>query len=266
MSRGRSPTTRRSSTNASSTIRSSHEHTNSNHDKRSNPWMVLKSLAFFGESTFALFVSFLLLVVAIGISIYLEESNDQKIHDSLLLKGQQEHCKHLSRGKPALQSGDLNRLFEKIVAQYDDYENINNTTSIQIHSRPTSKIQTDPQQNYLPWIVTVDDFLTIDECKTMIELGYQQGYQRSVDVGKQNLDSGQTYAKTTMRRTSETAWCTKPNCKDHDITISIQQRISKLLDIPTEYSEDFQILKYQVGQCKTINMFLHHLRFDTALI
>ena len=225
----------------------------------------IEIISLFGDSTFALFVSFLLLVIAIGISIYLEESNDQKTHDNLSLKGK-EHCKLLSRGKPALQSGDLNRLFERIVTEYDDYDNNNNRTSIQIHSRPTSKIQTDPQQNYLPWIVTVDDFLTIDECKIMIELGYQQGYQRSVDVGKQNLDSGQTNAKRTIRRTSETAWCTTPNCKNHDIPIRIQQRISKVLDIPTEYSEDFQILKYQVGQCKTINMFLHHLRFDTALI
>ena len=40
-----------------------------------------------------------------------------------------------------------------------------------------------------PWIVVFDNFLTEEECETLIQLGYDAGYKRSEDVGsKQHAD------------------------------------------------------------------------------
>ena len=63
--------------------------------------------------------------------------------------------------EPAWEPGDLNTMFEKIVAdtKYD----------VQVLSSP----ETDG-----PWVITIDNFITEAEAKRFIQLGYDSGYER----------------------------------------------------------------------------------------
>jgi len=50
-------------------------------------------------------------------------------------------------------------------------------------------------------------------------------------------------------RTSENAWCSeRDGCRLEELPIRIHERIARVLDIPSKNSEDFQILRYEIGQ------------------
>mmetsp|Transcript_17992 Transcript_17992/g.26087 ORF Transcript_17992/g.26087 Transcript_17992/m.26087 type:complete len:494 (+) Transcript_17992:38-1519(+) len=167
---------------------------------------------------------------------------------------------------PALLPGDLNLMFERIVAMAPgnrtgdaekeapgdlDGDAMPNYT-VTIHSQPTSlmegnrivDIERDMEED--PWIITLDDFLTEEECAHIIELGYKHGYERSLDVGKQLFD-GSFEGKQSSTRTSENAWCTK-ECRNDSVMQRIHHRIEKVTDISADNSEDLQLLKYTEGQ------------------
>lgn len=99
-----------------------------------------------------------------------------------------------------------------------------------------------------PWVITFDNFLTIEECKHLINLGYKSDYERSEDVGDLKPD-GTFDSVQSDTRTSENAWCSdKNNCRTDLIVRSIHDRIARVTGIPAVNSEDLQLLKYEMGQ------------------
>ena len=103
-------------------------------------------------------------------------------------------------------------------------------------------------QSRPPWVVIFEDFLTDEECDSMIELGYKSGYKRSEDVGKTKFD-GTFDSQQSKGRTSENAWCSfREGCRDHPTAKKIHNRLSYVMRIPANNSEDFQILKYEKSQ------------------
>lgn len=66
--------------------------------------------------------------------------------------------------------GDLNKMFERITTEPFYIENYQPN----ILSQPPDG----------PWIVTMENVATEEECKTMIDLGAARGYERSQDVGE----------------------------------------------------------------------------------
>lgn len=66
--------------------------------------------------------------------------------------------------------GDLNKMFERI------------TTEPFYIEKYQPNILSQPPEG--PWIVTMENIATEEECKTMIELGAARGYERSQDVGE----------------------------------------------------------------------------------
>jgi len=137
--------------------------------------------------------------------------------------------------EPAWKPGDLNRMFERIA---DDEK-----LSVVVHSRPEGS---DDDQH--PWVITIDDFLTPEECDRIVELGYKEGYKRSEDVGAKDFDG--TYGSVKSQgRTSENAWCSEEkSCGDDPMVQQVLNRIEMLLNIPQINYEPFQILKYEEGQ------------------
>lgn len=134
--------------------------------------------------------------------------------------------------------GDLNKLFSRIVTEpyYQQYKPV-------IIGQPGME---NPHTGDIPWIVVLEEFLTEEECETLIELGAKQGYERSEDVGEETFDG--TYGSVQSReRTSSNAWC-QEECYDHPITKRIVQRMENLTGIPDENSEHFQLLRYNVGE------------------
>ena len=99
-----------------------------------------------------------------------------------------------------------------------------------------------------PWVITFDNFLTPEECKHLINLGYKSDYERSEDVGDLKPDGTFDSVKSDTR-TSENAWCSdKNNCRTDPVVMSIHDRIARVTGIPAANSEDLQLLKYETGQ------------------
>ena len=150
--------------------------------------------------------------------------------------------------KNALEPGDLHRMFERIIV--DEFCLQFQPT---VHSRPVLEghegiygRKLEEGQIEGPWVVTFDSFFTDEEADRLIELGYQQGYQRSTDVGGTNFDGTYT-AVVSSGRTSHNAWCAD-ECNDDTITRRLWQRIERVTGIPETNMEYFQILRYEEGQ------------------
>jgi Uncharacterized iron-regulated protein len=170
---------------------------------------------------------------------------------------------------PALLPGQLHEMFERIVGtapgnKTDEtmmfakerrvQENGMPFYTVMVHSKPQSarKLETNteemPDLNDAPWVITFENFLTDEECDRLIELGTKAGYDRSKDVGERTLD-GSYSAKISSTRTSENAWCSSKNgCREDPVAERVRDRISSVLQIPSDNFEDFQLLKYEEGQ------------------
>lgn len=173
-------------------------------------------------------------------------------------------CPKLPDAVPALKPGDLNKMFERIVATAPGNRTLTDDEKAQlladgmteytvaVHSRPSdspvSTIDVGNDKRLPPWIITFDNFITEEECEAMIEAGHRYEYKRSEDVGKENFDGSHASVQST-RRTSENAWCsTRSGCRAEDVPTRLHERMSKVMNIPAENSEDLQLLKYEKGQ------------------
>ena len=173
-------------------------------------------------------------------------------------------CPPLPNAFPALEPGHLNKMFEKIVktapgnrtltdADRQELREKNMTEyTVTVHSRPSTSASIEVSavldRSLPPWIVTLDDFLTPEECRAIIDLGYHHGYERSRDVGDLKFD-GTFDGVESVGRTSENAWCSgMKGCRQHEIIQNVMSRMSRVMNIPSDNSEDLQILKYEKGQ------------------
>jgi prolyl 4-hydroxylase len=164
----------------------------------------------------------------------------------------------------ALYPGDLNKMFDRIIrrapgnrSDLTEEEQAALRTSdtpiytVHVHSQPeldVTQVSAALDKSTPPWVVTLDNFLTAEECETMIQLGYKYEYKVSMDVGGQKFD-GSHEGVLSERRTSENAWCSRfGGCRNETIPTRIHQRMADVLGVPPENSEDMQVLKYEVGQ------------------
>lgn len=152
----------------------------------------------------------------------------------------EERCPFDGRAPGFLKAGDLNHLFERITTD----PNFEKYTPV-IHSHPG-------QGREHPWIITLDTFLTPEECDTLILLGYDQGFQPSKDVGERQLDGTYTSALST-RRTSTNAWCVD-DCFHNNVTQQILRKIEHVTGIPDTYSEHLQVCHQEMDdeRCKAL--------------
>ena len=171
---------------------------------------------------------------------------------------------------PALKPNDLNLMFERIVEtapgnQTEATQALAQQKAVQedgmpyytVHIQSSPKIQSkdegyqvslDFDKSQDPWVITFENFLTDEECDELIALGYKEGYDRSKDVGAKAAD-GSYDGKVSTTRTSKNAWCSDKNgCRAEPIPKRIHDRIQKVLGIPTQNYEDFQMLRYEKGQ------------------
>mmetsp|Transcript_30740 Transcript_30740/g.65924 ORF Transcript_30740/g.65924 Transcript_30740/m.65924 type:complete len:558 (-) Transcript_30740:700-2373(-) len=173
-------------------------------------------------------------------------------------------CPKIPDAIPGLKSGDLNEVFERIAEmapgnrtltdqerrQLEDSEMTE--YSVTVHSRPSDEPVAEAElaldKSLPPWVITFDNLLTDEECDSLIQHGFDAGYKRSEDVGQQKFD-GTLTSKKSIGRTSENAWCTTRNgCRTQTVPKRVLDRMTSIVGIPPENSEDLQILKYEVGQ------------------
>lgn len=140
-------------------------------------------------------------------------------------------------------AGGLNQMFDRIVT--DPY--YQELYTIEILSRPNNDTTAKSKRTKdTPWVVTVDNFLTDEECDTLIRLGGELGYQQSLDVGQKKFD-GTFDSVQSPGRTSTNAWC-QDACFDDPITKQVLAKIENLTGVPDENSEFLQLLKYEKAQ------------------
>jgi len=144
--------------------------------------------------------------------------------------------------------GQLDIMFRRIVK---DHDNVN------ILSSPDNALGefTSP-----PWVITVDDFLTAEECETLIDLGAKRGYELSKDVGKRKADGTYDSAESDGR-TSTNAWCVQ-DCYNHTTSQQVLKKLEDLTGIPDSHGEYLQLLKYEVGQFYEHHhdYIMHHMK------
>jgi prolyl 4-hydroxylase len=134
--------------------------------------------------------------------------------------------------KNAWAPGDLDKMFARLssepyLSQY----------SVEILSSP---------ETGGPWVITMDNFVTPYEAKRLIELGADEGYKRSADVGLM-LPDGSFEDLYYDGRTSTNAWC-EGECYKDPAARAVIDRMTDLTGIDEVNSEYLQILRYEPGQ------------------
>jgi prolyl 4-hydroxylase len=150
-----------------------------------------------------------------------------------------------------LKEGDVNIMFERIVGEQalTDYQIEKGMSDIvkhlTIHSRPIpSWIDDDEEYPYLiggPWIITIDDFLSPEECDFLIEMGHKSGYSRSTETNTNGTDFESKF------RTSSNTWCRR-DCKNHPLTQRIFEKMNIVTGLPMSHAELIQLLRYEPGE------------------
>lgn len=100
----------------------------------------------------------------------------------------------------------------------------------------------------LPWVISIDDFLSDEECERLIEHGEAQGYKQSTEYGNESNIDGSVPFVEKKSRTSTNAWCTSEDCKNDPIVKGIIDRMAKMTGIPSDNYESLQLVRYEEGQ------------------
>jgi prolyl 4-hydroxylase len=98
-----------------------------------------------------------------------------------------------------------------------------------------------------PWVVLLENFVTEEEADRLVELGKDQGYERSADVGKENPD-GSHDSLVSDSRTSHNTWCQEPSCYEDELVAPVIERIAEVTQTSVQNSEYLQLLQYEPGQ------------------
>jgi prolyl 4-hydroxylase len=145
--------------------------------------------------------------------------------------------------------GDLNTLFENIVDNADgkgEYEKFNPKAL----SRPKMSrngTQVEGVEVDGPWIVLLENFVSEEEADRLVEIGKQQGYERSADVGKEKPD-GSHDSLVSEARTSHNTWCQEKSCYEDPMVKPVIERIAEVSKTGVQNSEYLQLLQYEPSQ------------------
>ena len=129
---------------------------------------------------------------------------------------------------------------------------------MEVFSRPAGGDEDKENEDVIdgPWVITIDNFLTDEECDFLIEAGKQLGYERSVEV-KTSKDGKLGEAYISEFRTSSNAWCngyiissdnSTESCKDSLLVRNVKEKMELFTSVPPANSEDLQLLNYDPGQ------------------
>jgi prolyl 4-hydroxylase len=142
-------------------------------------------------------------------------------------------CSMDDAGEDAWEPGDLDAMFERLVK-----EPYLSTYDVQILSSP--------EMNDGPWVITMENVVSEFEAEKFIQLGAEEGYKRSMDVGNTRPD-GTVEEVVSPSRTSTNAWC-QHSCYEDDLVKNVTKRVCDMVGIPEGNSEYIQLLRYEVGQ------------------
>ena len=156
--------------------------------------------------------------------------------------------------------GDMHAMFERLLqeAGYDvtsfSKENLPTGGSVPgigeltvitspYHDPPRDNDEEDEEEiSPLPWVMSIDGFLSGEECNRLIEIGESQGYRKS----RVASDVRGVY-KESKGRTSYNTFCGESCAKD-PIVNRVIERMTNLTGIPYDNYEGLQLVRYEPGQ------------------
>lgn len=97
-----------------------------------------------------------------------------------------------------------------------------------------------------PWLITLENVATEEQCKHMVKLGGDRGYERSSDVGLKKFD-GTFDSKIDDTRTSHGTWCLE-ECYNDETHQKVLRNVENITGIPDTNSEYWQLLRYEQTQ------------------
>jgi prolyl 4-hydroxylase len=146
-------------------------------------------------------------------------------------------------GTDIWKAGDLNRMFLDIISNphYQQYEP-------RVVSRPSlAPGDSEDTADYLvggPWMIVFENIMTAEEAQRLIELGTEQGYERSGEYSGQKKVDGSYDSSLTDRRTSKNTWC-REGCMEDPLARAVTERIVNVTGIPDANAEYLQMLQYE---------------------
>ena len=144
-----------------------------------------------------------------------------------------EHRCPFDRNAPrAWGPGDINKMFERLTTQIYYVEKYEPT----VLSRPPEG----------PWVITLENLTSKEQCDRMIQLGADRGYERSKAGSKINFD-GSRVSKVRETRTSQNTWC-QQECYTNETAQTVLGTIENITGIPDSHSEYLQLLRYEETQ------------------
>lgn len=156
---------------------------------------------------------------------------------------------------PVLVPGGLNTMFERIVLNVPTEGMLDYTANIL--SRPSKSNVNIKEDSFFrdfaqpPWLITLDNFLSVEEANDLIELGNTHGYEVITfeQTGQTDMMGVEVDSITSRQCTGQKSWCTyTEECRTDTLVQEIQNRIAKVTGIPVVNSEHLEIIKYEVGQ------------------
>ena len=129
----------------------------------------------------------------------------------------------------SVSSSELNESYDKFCKNDNEQEKNNQDSNIDVKERK--------YHCRSPNIFTIDHFLTDEECEHMIKL--------SEPNLKQSLVSGEKKGIVSEGRTGKNCWLTHYH---DEVTTKIANKISKMVDLPVENAEAFQMIHYDIGE------------------
>jgi len=132
--------------------------------------------------------------------------------------------------------GDLNKIFERIV-----------TDPYWADTYGPLEILSSPESTDGPWIITLENFLKVEECTAFIAEAEEEGYERSEDEADEDSIDGTLTSVQSDGRTSTNTWCFN-SCMENPMLKPVHDRLETLTGVPNMNSENLQLLKYEVGQ------------------
>ena len=131
--------------------------------------------------------------------------------------------------RPDVYKGDIDKTFERILAEYQQYP-------ATVHSRD-------------PWLISLDNVLSDDECAGIIEAvgGTRGEYIKPSTTAKPVRQANGQVVLTDVPdniRTSHNAWCQHRSCYNHPVHERVIQRIMDIVGLHPNNAEHMQLLRY----------------------
>jgi len=99
----------------------------------------------------------------------------------------------------------------------------------------------------LPWVITIEDFLTGEECDVLIKHGSELGYEQSTQYSNTADVGGSHEFIESESRTSTNTFC-QGDCDADPIVRGVIDRIVEMSGITANHYEKLQLVRYEVGQ------------------